>query len=197
MVVPLRSGPDVRLVAYLVAADPGVEPGAATLRAALAAELPDYMVPAAFVYLPALPKTPSGKIDRRALPAPEQAAAHRDREFSAPQTPVEELLAARVVRAAEPARGLARRRLLPARRPFSLLVGRLTSRLRKSLKVELPLVAVFENPRIELAGRQGADAAAGGRRRRGRGARGRAAADRKGARATVSCRFPIRRSGSG
>ncbi|MEZ5798313.1 MAG: phosphopantetheine-binding protein [Paracoccaceae bacterium] len=61
---------DLRLVAYLVG---GAAPEA--LRAALAAELPDHMVPAHFVSLPALPLTPNRKIDRKALPAPSSALA--------------------------------------------------------------------------------------------------------------------------
>jgi amino acid adenylation domain-containing protein len=63
---------DRRLVAYLVAAggDGGAVPPAAELRRHLAARVPDFMVPAAFVTLEALPLTPSGKVDRGALPAP-------------------------------------------------------------------------------------------------------------------------------
>ncbi|WP_256788928.1 non-ribosomal peptide synthetase [Frankia sp. AvcI1] len=63
-------GPGGRyLAAYLVLAD-GAQPDAAALRAHAAATLPDHMVPATLTFLPALPLSPSGKVDRRALPAP-------------------------------------------------------------------------------------------------------------------------------
>ena len=61
---------DVRIVAYLVAAGNQV-PEASELKDHLRATLPDFMVPAHFVTLPALPQTPNGKIDRNALPAPD------------------------------------------------------------------------------------------------------------------------------
>ncbi len=80
-----------RLVAYLVAED-GVTLQPAELRAALAAELPDYMVPPAFVVLEALPLTVNGKLDRAALPAPE-APAVATREYEAPQGEVETAVA--------------------------------------------------------------------------------------------------------
>ncbi|MFD6275949.1 amino acid adenylation domain-containing protein [Streptomyces sp. NPDC060209] len=65
---------DRRLVAYTVAADGSDGPDDGELRAHLAATLPDHMIPAAHVRLDALPVTPNGKTDRRALPAPDQAA---------------------------------------------------------------------------------------------------------------------------
>ena len=68
------------------------EPSAAALRAALAARLPDYMVPAAFVPLRALPLTPHGKVDRRALPQP-GAGELASAEWVAPRGVVEEALA--------------------------------------------------------------------------------------------------------
>ncbi|WP_428991651.1 AMP-binding enzyme [Methylocapsa aurea] len=83
-------GDDKRLVAYVVAAE-GAALEIAELRGALARELPDYMIPAAFVALDALPLTPNGKIDRRALPAPDLDAqiAHR---YVAPRNATEEAL---------------------------------------------------------------------------------------------------------
>ncbi|MEV7550501.1 amino acid adenylation domain-containing protein [Amycolatopsis sp. NPDC089917] len=81
-----------RLVAYVVPVD-GAEPDPAELREYLAAELPAYMVPTAFVPLDRLPLGPSGKLDRAALPAPE-ARSYGGRE---PATPAEAVLL-RVVR---------------------------------------------------------------------------------------------------
>ncbi|WP_369938522.1 non-ribosomal peptide synthase/polyketide synthase [Xanthomonas tesorieronis] len=80
-----------RLVAY-VTLQPGTASSIAELRTQLLAQLPDYMVPAAFVVLPSLPLTPNGKLDRKALPAPDDAAYAR-REYEAPQGRVETALA--------------------------------------------------------------------------------------------------------
>ena len=84
-----------RLVAYAVP-EPGAAPHegalATALRAFLAERLPEYMLPSAFVLLPALPRTPGGKIDRRALPAPE--IARPEAAPAEPQTPAQATLAA-------------------------------------------------------------------------------------------------------
>ena len=82
-----------RLVAYLVPADPRTAPAAAELRAALQRVLPDHMVPSAFVTLDALPLNSSGKVDRRALPAPPPAALSGEREHVPPRNAAEEALA--------------------------------------------------------------------------------------------------------
>jgi amino acid adenylation domain-containing protein len=84
-----RSPGDPRAVAYVA---PSVPPGPAVedMRRHLRQRLPGYMMPAAFVTLPALPSTPGGKLDRRALPEPDWSGAA---PFVAPRTPVEELLA--------------------------------------------------------------------------------------------------------
>ncbi|MGW7020115.1 non-ribosomal peptide synthase/polyketide synthase [Streptomyces decoyicus] len=81
-----------RLAAYLVPAPGATVPQAAELRAFLAAELPDYMLPAAFVTLDALPLTRNGKVDRRRLPAPDWSAAASG-EHLAPRTEAERILA--------------------------------------------------------------------------------------------------------
>ncbi|MFE4519942.1 amino acid adenylation domain-containing protein, partial [Kitasatospora sp. NPDC056783] len=80
-----------RLAAYLAFAEGAARP-AADLRAALRRVLPDHLVPSSFTVLDALPLTTSGKLDRRALPAPEVDV--RAGEFVAPRTPEEEALAA-------------------------------------------------------------------------------------------------------
>jgi len=83
---------DTRLVAYVVAeAEPA--PNASELRESLAGALPDYMLPAAFVILDALPQTPNGKVDRAALPPPPTTRPQLAVGFVAPRTPTEVLVA--------------------------------------------------------------------------------------------------------
>ncbi|MFF7651508.1 non-ribosomal peptide synthase/polyketide synthase [Streptomyces sp. NPDC007983] len=82
-----------RLAAYYVPAASAEPPTAQELRAALKRTLPGHMVPGAFVALDAMPLTTSGKLDRRALPAPRPDADRRDHAYTAPRTPVEEELA--------------------------------------------------------------------------------------------------------
>jgi natural product biosynthesis luciferase-like monooxygenase protein len=80
---------DPRLVAYVTG--PASEPA---LRAALAAELPDHMVPAHFVRLAAMPLTPNRKVDRKALPAPQAVVAETPASFEAPASDIEARIAA-------------------------------------------------------------------------------------------------------
>ncbi|HEX8695423.1 MAG TPA: non-ribosomal peptide synthase/polyketide synthase, partial [Longimicrobium sp.] len=139
-----------RLVAYVVG-EGGEKPDPAALRKHLSARLPDYMVPGAFVALEALPLTPSGKVDRRALPAPERAEA--ERAYVAPRTAAEEVLAGiwSVVLGVE--------RVGVEDNFFelgghSLVATRVVSRVRQAFGVELPLRAVFEAQTVgALAGR--------------------------------------------
>ena len=143
VVVVREEGGEKRLAAYVVPAD-GAAPSAGELREHLRARLPEYMVPAAFVLLDALPLNANGKVDRRALPAPEYAA---EAEFAEPRTPTEELLAGIFAE------------VLGAERVglhdgffelggHSLLATRVVSRIRQGLQVELPLRALFEHPTV-------------------------------------------------
>jgi amino acid adenylation domain-containing protein/FkbM family methyltransferase len=135
---------DGGLVAYVVAE--GDWPGADALRAHLAGRLPDYMVPGAFVALEALPLSPNGKVDRRALPAPVRDATE-DGADAAPRTPAEEVLAGIWCEVL----GVER---IGAEENFfelgghSLSATRVVSRARKAFGVELPLRALFEEQTV-------------------------------------------------
>ncbi len=91
VVVAHESAPgEVRLVAYVVPAEAARVP---SLRERLQERLPDYMVPAAFVGLSGLPLTVNGKVDRRALPAPDAMPAEARAGYQPPRDPVEQTLA--------------------------------------------------------------------------------------------------------
>jgi acyl-coenzyme A synthetase/AMP-(fatty) acid ligase/aryl carrier-like protein len=81
-----------RLVAYLSCVA-GETPAIGDLRNYLGGKLPDYMVPSLFEFMEALPRTPNGKVNRNALPAPDAKGLKRDRVFVAPRNATEELLA--------------------------------------------------------------------------------------------------------
>ncbi|SCL70738.1 non-ribosomal peptide synthetase [Micromonospora peucetia] len=85
---------DRRLVAYSVVDEQVELPRPGQVRAALARTLPEYMIPSAFVPLARLPLTVNGKLDKRALPAPDRTVTATDRPYLAPRTEVEERLAA-------------------------------------------------------------------------------------------------------
>ncbi|MEV7230855.1 amino acid adenylation domain-containing protein [Polymorphospora sp. NPDC051019] len=145
-VVPWPGRPD-RLCAYVVTAGgSGGEPAgdrlAAALRSHLAAALPDHMVPAAFVTLPDLPLTTSGKLDRRALPAPESGPAG-----TAPRSPREELLCGLVAETLEMPRVGVDDNFFDLG-GHSLLAATLAARIRDVLGVTLPLGAVFAAPTV-------------------------------------------------
>jgi amino acid adenylation domain-containing protein len=81
-----------RLVAYLVATPASPPPTARRLREFLKQRLPDFSIPSQFVWLDEMPLTPSGKIDRKGLPAAKRAARERSRAIAAPRTELEERL---------------------------------------------------------------------------------------------------------
>jgi amino acid adenylation domain-containing protein len=137
---------DRRLVAYCVP-QRGCIPDIRELRSFLQTKLPDYMVPAAFVVLDALPLTPSGKVDRQALPAPDQARPPLCEAFVAPRTPVEELLGgiwANVLKV----QSFGIHDNFFALGGHSLLAMQVMSRLRKVFQVDVPLRALFDAPTV-------------------------------------------------
>ncbi|WP_405858825.1 amino acid adenylation domain-containing protein [Streptomyces sp. NBC_00090] len=83
-----------QLVGYLVEQAPGSLPDPGELRTLLRRTLPEYMLPAAFVPLDRIPLTVNGKLDHRALPAPDTTTLRGARAYTAPRTPVEERVAA-------------------------------------------------------------------------------------------------------
>lgn len=135
-----------RLVAYLVPTGQR-GPTVSALRRALAQTLPDHMVPSAFVTLDALPLTPAGKVDRRALPRPEPVRPELDNSFVAPRTPVEkgvsdiwsDVLALDQVGIHDHFLELG---------GHSLLATQIISRVIRTFQVELPVRALFDSPTV-------------------------------------------------
>jgi amino acid adenylation domain-containing protein len=141
------TGGDRQLAAYAVSLDgESLEP--AELRAFLRERLPEHMVPAAFVTLPALPLSPNGKVDRRALPAPE--ARHQEagsEPFAAPSTPLEAVLAdlwAEVL--GVDAAGIHDDFFTLG--GSSLQATQLVSRVRQVLRAEVPLRTLLRQPTV-------------------------------------------------
>ncbi|MET0398838.1 MAG: amino acid adenylation domain-containing protein, partial [Longimicrobiaceae bacterium] len=149
-----------RLVGYVVPADPALTTGA--VREALRAGLPEYMVPSAFVLLDALPTTPSGKVDRRALPAP--GWEHAAGAYAAPRTPTEELLAGIWAEVLGHGRVGVDEDFF-ALGGHSLLAMRVQFRVERCFGVEVPLRALFETPTVAGLARHVETALRGGERR--------------------------------
>ncbi|MGH3910484.1 MAG: non-ribosomal peptide synthetase, partial [Pseudonocardiaceae bacterium] len=144
---------DDRLVAYVVPT-PGVTPDAAAIRADVARTLPDHMVPAAVVSLERLPLMPNGKLDHRALPAPDYATqtAHRPA-----RTPAEDVLCGLFADALGlPTVGIDDSFFDLG--GHSILAARLLGRIQATFDVRLSIRAIFEAPTVaELSSRLDAD----------------------------------------
>ncbi len=117
------------------------------LRQFLRDRLPDYMVPAAFVLLDALPLTAQGKLDRRALPAPETQPAGRAQPSAAPRTPVELQLAAIWQELLELADVGIDDNFFELG-GHSLLLTQLAARIQSTFQISLPLRVLFDAPTI-------------------------------------------------
>jgi amino acid adenylation domain-containing protein len=137
---------DKRLVAYVVP-HAGKSSSANELRKFLASLLPEYMMPGAFVYLDELPKTPSGKIDRRSLPKPDSSRPDTGVAYTPPQEPNEKLIA-----------GVWSQLLgidqVGIHDNFfdlggnSLLALRFVAEMRQQLALEIPVVGLYRSPTI-------------------------------------------------
>jgi amino acid adenylation domain-containing protein len=134
------------LTAYYVPAG-GAAASVADLRAALRTELPEYMIPSWFLPLPALPLTASGKVDRKALPAPDGGRPDLGREFVPPAGPVQERLAAIWAEVLRLERVGAHDNFFELG-GHSLLATQVLSRVREAFSVELPLRALFDTPTV-------------------------------------------------
>lgn len=145
-----KSG-DVRLVAYLVAKTAG-DLGVSELRAHLRRLLPEFMVPSSYVLLDALPLTPSGKLDRRALPEPDGLTRQTEAVYIAPRTEVEktivaiwqELLQLEQVGTSDNFFDLG---------GHSLLLVRVHSKITEALQKELSMTDLFRYPTIDSLAR--------------------------------------------
>ena len=137
---------DARLIAYIVprtAEHPSIE----ELRIYLQGLLPDYMIPSGFVFLDAIPLTPNGKLDRNALPAPENNLSDQKSNYVAPRNEVEERMAeiwADVL-------GVKKVGVFDhffERGGHSLSAAGLLARLKAAFEIDLPLRSLFADPTI-------------------------------------------------
>ena len=137
---------DKRLVAYLVPS-PGSRLDFAALYDWVGKQLPDYMIPAAFVEMPRLPLSPNGKVDRKNLPAPEYPRSALAGEYQPPRTPAEEVMAGIWAEVLKLERVGAYDQFFELG-GHSLLATQVISRVRHAFQVELPLRALFEAPTV-------------------------------------------------
>ncbi|HVO61625.1 MAG TPA: amino acid adenylation domain-containing protein [Terriglobales bacterium] len=144
IIIPRDENGDRRLIAYVIPANKSTQLEA-ELRAYLQERLPDYMVPAAIVYMDSLPLTRNGKIDTAALPSPEEIAT--ERAIVAPRNPVEQGLA-------EIWRQVLRMEQVGVEDNFfdlgghSLLATQVIARIRSTFHVQVPLRSLFDTPTV-------------------------------------------------
>jgi amino acid adenylation domain-containing protein len=139
---PLRGAPSVLVEA---------------LREHLQQRLPAYMMPSAFVVLEALPRTPNGKLDRRALPAPGSSRPQLAADYVAPRNPIEQSLA-EILRETLALEQVGVHDNFFELGGHSLLATQAMSRVRNRFGVDVPLRAMFENPTIAYLARRITDA---------------------------------------
>ena len=146
VVVQEASTGDKRLVAYVVTRN-SRELTSTEVRRFIGKKLPEHMIPALFITLDEMPLTPSGKIDRRALPAPDHRRPELEKGFTAPRNPIEEKLC-------EIWADLLDLEQVGIHDNFfemgghSLLATKITSQIQKTMNLEMPLQVIFEHPTI-------------------------------------------------
>ncbi|ONK01312.1 non-ribosomal peptide synthetase [Pectobacterium actinidiae] len=136
---------DKRLVAYL-RAQPDTVLDPADLRQRLSEELAEYMIPSAFVTLDTFPLTPNGKLDRKALPAPDQSAMVT-RGYEAPQGELERALA-QIWQTLLGLERVGRHDHFFELGGHSLLAVQLNARIRAEFFTDIPIVAIFQHPQL-------------------------------------------------
>jgi hypothetical protein len=137
---------DKRLIAYVVAR-PEKTFDASEVRKYLKYKLPEYMIPAALVLLDELPLTPSGKVDRRALPAPDQNGLQVANVYQPPRTPTEETLVAIWGKVLKLDKVGIYDNFFDVG-GHSLLGTQVMSRIRSAFSIDLPLRHMFESPTV-------------------------------------------------
>ncbi|MET0648994.1 MAG: amino acid adenylation domain-containing protein, partial [Pyrinomonadaceae bacterium] len=138
-------GGGARLVGYVVGRGGDLSVG--DLKSHLRARLPEYMTPSELLLLAELPLTPNGKLDRRALLSCDASVAPRESSYVAPRTPVEEALAGVWAEVLKVGRVGVDENFFDLG-GHSLLATQVVSRVRKALRVELPLRSLFESPTV-------------------------------------------------
>jgi amino acid adenylation domain-containing protein len=145
-VVVHPDGEEQNIIAYLVPL-PGVPLTPAELRGALLQTLPEYMIPTVFVMLEALPTTPNGKLDRKALPAP--VVTHKTRDSVPPETPTQITLA-RMWESLLKVNNVSIHESFFDLGGHSILAARLMAQIRSSFGVQLAFHNIFRAPTISL-----------------------------------------------
>ncbi|MCC6601616.1 MAG: non-ribosomal peptide synthetase, partial [Anaerolineae bacterium] len=142
---------DKRLVAYLILHEGVAQPDQSALRDFVAGKLPAYMVPSAYVFLESFPKTPNRKVDRKALPQPEQSVNREDRNFVEARTKLEAILT-RIWENVLNVQPISVHDNFFRIGGHSLVAVRTFAQIEKETGLQLPLTVLFQAPTIaELA----------------------------------------------
>ncbi|MGZ3461711.1 MAG: beta-ketoacyl synthase N-terminal-like domain-containing protein, partial [Archangium sp.] len=144
---------DKRLVAYLVARS-GQHLDPSELRSFLQQRLPEYMVPSALVSLESLPLTSNGKVDRKALPAPDADSTGRASHFVEPSSPLEQQLVALWSRVLGAERIGVHDHFFQELGGTSLSAVKVVTRMREELQREIPVTWLFEHSTIHALARR-------------------------------------------